>query len=118
MAAPQEARGRVGLASGVVSVLIPGIQDVFVLPFVGSVEEGFVFAVLALLFLAGELLVLSEVFLKSVVDRLALRLQSLQLRDLGLHGFALEVSLVLGPGGVRGGNGAPFDGEGRPLVRS
>src|SRR4051794_15281074 len=60
-------RGGGRLASGVVSVLIPGIQDVFVLPLVGSVEEGFVFALLSLLFLPGELLVLGEVLFEAGV---------------------------------------------------
>ena len=117
MAAPQRA-GRERLAAGVVPVLILGIQDVFFLPFVGAVKEGFVFALLALLLLTGELLVLSEVLLKAGVNRLSLGLEALQLGDFCLHGFALEVSLVLGPGRVRGGDGAPLYGEGRSFVGS
>ena len=117
MAAPQGGR-RERLAAGVVSVLIPGIEDVFLLSFVGPSEEGLVFAVLAFLLLPGELLVLGEVFFEARVHRLSLGFQSLQLSDFCLHGFALEVSLVLAPAGVAGRNGAPFDGEGRSLVRS
>ena len=117
MAAPQRARGARGLAAGVVSVLISEIEDVFFLPLIGAVEEGFGFAFQALLFLAGELLVLGEVFFEARVHRLSLGLQSLQLSDFCLHGFALEVSLVLGPRGVGGGDGASLYGEGRSFVR-
>ena len=101
MAAPQGA-GRERLAAGVVSVLILGIQDVFVLSFVGAVEERLVFAVLALLFLASELLVPVAVLLEGGVDGFSLRFEALQLGELGLHGFALQIRLVLGPGRVRG----------------
>src|SRR4051812_16586135 len=86
MAAPQRA-GRGRLAAGVVSVLILGIQDVYFLPFVSAVEERLVFPVLALLLLMGELLVLGAVLLEAWVHRLALGFESLQLGELGLHGF-------------------------------
>src|SRR4051812_22200550 len=117
MAAPRRER----LAAGGGLARSPGIVvavAVVFFPLLRPVEESFVFAVLALLLLAGELLVLGEVFFEARVHRLSLGFEALQLGDFCLHGFALEVSLVLAPAGVAGRNGAPFDGEGRSLVRS
>ena len=99
MAAPERQR----LAARGVFARSPGIVVAVVFfPLVGPFEEGFVFAVLSLLFLAGELLVLGEVLLVGGVDRLSFRLELLHFGELGLHGFALQIRLVLGPGRVRG----------------
>src|SRR4051812_30769713 len=82
--------GRVG-AGGV------GVFVDLVRAFVGPPQEGLRFAVQALLLLAREFVKLLEVLLKGVVSRLSLRLSLLQLGEFRLHGFALQVSLVLGP---------------------
>src|SRR4051794_11296172 len=103
MAAPQAARGRERLAAGGVFAGSPRIAVAVVFfPLVGRPEKRFGFAFQALLLLAGEFLILSEVLLVGGVDRLSFGLQLLHFSELCLHGFTLEVSLVLGPGGVGG----------------
>ena len=108
-----------GLAAAGVCAGSPGIAVAVVFfPLVGGFEKRFGFTSQALLLLTGEFLVLSKVLLVGVVDGLSLGLQLLHVGELRLHGFALQVGLVLGPRGIGGGDGAPLCGEGRAFVGS